>query len=82
MPLFPTITAEQQALLDKLFPPAAREIAQLKNRLAATDYKTLKYVEGFISEEDYAPIKAERQSIRERINELEAVMAEGAKEDV
>ena len=50
---------------------ASREIAELKSRLAETDYKAIKYAEGFIVESEYAPIRAERQSWRERIGELE-----------
>lgn len=46
-------------------------IEQLKSQLTATDYKAIKYAEGLISEADYAPIKAERQALRDRINELE-----------
>ena len=47
------------------------EIAMLKAKLAETDYKAIKYAEGLYSEEDYAPIKAQRQAFRDRINELE-----------
>lgn len=47
------------------------EIADCKAQLAATDYKAIKYAEGLISEVDYAPVKAERQALRDRINELE-----------
>lgn len=47
------------------------EIAECKAQLTATDYKAIKYAEGLISEDDYAPIKAERQALRDRINELE-----------
>ena len=50
------------------------EIAIRKAELTATDYKAIKHSEGLISEEDYAPIKAERQAIRDRINELEAAI--------
>lgn len=46
-------------------------IAFLKSELAKTDYQTLKYAEGLISEEEYAPIKAQRQAYRDEINELE-----------
>lgn len=46
-------------------------ITELKRKLIETDYKAIKYAEGQISEEDYAPIKAERQSWRDEINELE-----------
>ena len=48
------------------------EIAELKSDLANTDYKAIKYAEGWIAEEEYAVIKAERQAWRDRINELEA----------
>ena len=48
----------------------AIEIEQLKEQLASTDYKAIKYAEGWLTEEEYAPIKAERQSLRDRINEL------------
>lgn len=48
-----------------------REIKELKQKLEDTDYKAIKYAEGHISEEEYAPIKAERQEWRNRINELE-----------
>lgn len=52
---------------------AAFEIADLKQQLRDTDYQAIKYAEGFISEEEYAPIKAQRQAWRERINELEVI---------
>ena len=48
-----------------------QRINQLKKNLADTDYKAIKYAEGFISEEEYAPIKAQRQEWREEINKLE-----------
>lgn len=47
-------------------------IGELKAELCATDYKALKYMEGWLTEEKYAPIKALRQSLRDQINELEA----------
>lgn len=48
------------------------EIAGLKAELAGTDYKAIKYAEGWITEEEYAETKAQRQAWRDRINELEA----------
>ena len=48
-----------------------QQIAELKQQLFLTDYKAIKYAEGWITEEEYAPIKAERQKIRDKINELE-----------
>lgn len=47
------------------------QIAQLKEQLSATDYKAIKYAEGWITEEEYAPIKAERERLRNEIRELE-----------
>ena len=51
--------------------PPDVEIEQLKQRLAETDYKAIKYAEGWYNDEEYAPIKAEREALRERIRELE-----------
>ena len=56
---------------------AQREMSELKAKLAESDYKAIKYAEGFITEPEYAPIRAERQSWRERIGALEAVLADG-----
>lgn len=47
------------------------KILKLKNQLQQTDYKAIKYAEGWISEEEYAETKAERQKIRDEINRLE-----------
>ena len=49
----------------------AAEIERLKAELAATDYKCLKYVDGALTEEEYAEIKKYRQELRDRINQLE-----------
>lgn len=51
--------------------PILNRIAELKTNLSETDYKAIKYSEGLISDEDYAPIKAERQAWRDEINKLE-----------
>ena len=47
------------------------QIMLLKNRLKETDYKAIKYSEGWLTNEEYAETKAERQRIREEINRLE-----------
>ena len=83
-----TPTAEQYAAHGYLpytppepVPPTEEEIAsmqrqarieELKQLLAESDYKALKFAEGWISAEDYAATKAERQAWREEINSLEA----------
>lgn len=46
------------------------ELAKLKAEMAETDYKTLKYAEGILTEEEYAPIKTERASLRDKINAI------------
>ena len=59
--------AARQAKLDR--------IAELKGLLAASDYKAIKYSEGLMTEEEYAPIKVQRQAWRAEINELEEELA-------
>lgn len=59
---------EAQALTP---PPPEVVIADLQNHLAETDYQAIKYAEGWITEEEYAPIKAQRQAWRDEINRLE-----------
>ena len=49
----------------------AGKIAELKQKLAETDYKCLKYVDGAISDEEYAEVRAYRTELRRKINELE-----------
>ena len=56
-----------------------KRIAELKSLLQATDYQAIKYAEGFISEEDYLPIKQTRQEYRNEINELETQIIEEQK---
>lgn len=51
-------------------------IAQLKEQLASTDYKALKYFEGWLTEAEYAPIKEMRQSLRDEINAIEKSLTE------
>ena len=53
-----------------------KRIAELKSLLQETDYQAIKYAEGFISEEDYLPIKQTRQEYRNEINELETQIIE------
>ncbi len=48
-----------------------KEIQDLKQQLAATDYQAIKYAEGWLTEEEYLPIKVKRSTWRTRINELE-----------
>lgn len=52
-------------------PSREMQIMLLKNRLKETDYKAIKYSEGWLTDEEYAETKTERQRIREEINRLE-----------
>ena len=55
------------------------EIVLLKRKLCDTDYKAIKYAEGKYTKEEYAPIDAQREAWRARINELEQEL-KGAEE--
>ena len=63
---------QRQAEIDEI----QRKISEAKAKLSQTDYQAIKYFEGFISEADYAPIKAQRQAWRDEINEFEAKVQE------
>ena len=52
-------------------PTSEDKISELKNQLAAMDYKTSKYVDGEYTAEELAIIVAERAGIRRQIRELE-----------
>lgn len=49
------------------------EINGLKQLLAQSDYKALKYAEGEITESEYAETREYRQSLRDKINQFEAM---------
>lgn len=53
-----------------------QQIRELQGKLSATDYQALKYSEGWITEKDYMEIKANRQSWRDTINQLQAQLKE------
>lgn len=59
------INMNKQKMLTKI------RINQLKKMLADTDYQAIKYAEGLLTEEQYTPIKAQRQAWRDEINQLE-----------
>lgn len=63
---------KKQAMIDEQSKQSRDEqIAKLKNELADTDYKAIKYSEGWFTEEEYAPIKDMRESLRDKIRKLE-----------
>lgn len=47
------------------------KISELKDSLFQTDYQAIKFAEGEISEEEYAPIRTQRAEWRAEINTLE-----------
>lgn len=63
------LTPEQEKQIIKI--ETLSEIEKLKEFLNNTDYKALKFIDGALSEEEYAPIREERQKARDKINELE-----------
>lgn len=52
------------------------ELAQKQSALSSTNYQFQKYVDGVLSEEEYAPIKAERVQLYAEIDQLQADIAE------
>lgn len=56
-------------------PPVRERLAEAAAELAATDYCALKYVDGELSEGEYAAIREERARLRRRVRELEAEQA-------
>lgn len=52
-------------------PSNAQPISDYMMHLTTTDYLAIKYAEGELTEEEYAPIRALRRQWRQRINELE-----------
>ena len=47
------------------------KIYQLKESLANTDYQAIKYAEGWLTTEEYEPLRLQRQEWRDEINRLE-----------
>ena len=50
-------------------------IIELKQLLAESDYRAIKYAEGEYTEEQYAPYKEQRRAYRAEINTLEVELA-------
>ena len=64
-------TPTEEELTKDIISNRNKEISELKAKLAQTDYQAIKFAEGWITADDYAPTKALRNSWRARINELE-----------
>lgn len=52
------------------------QINAMKQMLANTDYVAIKFAEGEIDGEDYAPVQVDRRRWRAVINELEGALEE------
>ena len=65
--LIPKFRSEEELAKQR----AKARIIRLKEELGKTDYQAIKFAEGWLTEEEYAPIKAQRQAHREEINQLE-----------
>ena len=50
-----------------------QKIAELKENLTRTTTEAIMYAEGILTEEQYAPIKAQRQAWQDEINALQNV---------
>lgn len=51
------------------------KIYHLKKKLAATDYKAIKYAEGELTESEFAPIREDRRKCRTEINAYETMLS-------
>lgn len=60
---------------------SAKEV-EIKGMLAATDYKAIKYTEGVLTVEEYAPIKVYRESLRTAYNAVEVATTVAEVEEV
>ena len=47
-------------------------VGHFKRCLEATDYQAIKFIEGELTEEEYAPMRERRKAWRAEINKLEA----------
>lgn len=57
------------------------KIAELKQKLTDTDYKTSKYVDGNYTEEEWQEIVNQRNTWRKEINDLEQLLLEKGEND-
>ena len=67
------MTAKEVAEFEKgMQIPKSEQIAELKQNLADTDYKAIKYAEGLLTLDEYENIRERRQAWRDEINRLES----------
>lgn len=68
------LTPEEIIKTDSVEILPQEKIGILKQHLEDSDYKAIKYAEGLICEEDYLPVKTQRQLWRDEINRLEETL--------
>ena len=69
-PNYNTFVQERQ--LNRAKKEKRKRIEELKQLLSESDYRAIKYFEGYYTDDEYAPYKAQRQAYREEINQLES----------
>lgn len=47
------------------------KVKELKTELCKTDYQCLKFADGALSEDEYAPVREHRKLLRDRINAMQ-----------
>ena len=62
--------------IEEIIYKKGRQIVNLKGELHNSDYKAIKYAEGELTEEEYAPIREQRKAWRNEINALRAEIVE------
>lgn len=66
----------RQIALDKEILSTESALARFKECIAQIDYRTIKYIEGELTEEEFRLHKIEKQELRKKINELEEKLKE------
>lgn len=56
-------------------PPARERLAMAIAELAATDYYTLKFIDGELTAEEYDPHRIRRAELRQAVRDLEPLVA-------
>lgn len=65
------MTEEEIAEIEKQAPTTEQQILELQQKLHNTTDQAIKYAEGWLTDEEYEPIKLQRQEWRDEINRLQ-----------
>lgn len=58
-------------LIPDIEPTTEQQILELTKKLDDTGYKAIEYADGLLTQEEYEPIRLQRQEWRDEINRLE-----------